>query len=163
MGACCVSGCGDIAVNEDKKVFTVNGETFKEGDVISVDGTTGKVYRGEIKTVPATISGNFKKFMDWADARRRLQIRTNADTPTDAKKAVEFGAEGVGLVRTEHMFFNTPERILAIRELCCSRTPEQRAKALAKMEPYQKEDFEGIFEAMGGRHVTVRLLRSASA
>ena len=158
MGACCVSGCGDISVNEAAKTFTVNGETFKEGDVISVDGTTGLVYRGEIKTVPATISGNFKKFMDWADARRTLKIRTNADTPTDAKRAVEFGAEGVGLVRTEHMFFNTPERIKAIRMLCVARNDEQRAKALAELEPYQQEDFEGIFEAMGGRSVTIRLL-----
>ena len=158
MGACCVSGCGDISVNEAAKTFTVNGETFKEGDVISVDGTTGLVYRGEIKTVPATISGNFKKFMEWADARRTLKIRTNADTPTDAKRAVEFGAEGVGLVRTEHMFFNTPERIKAIRMLCVARNDEQRAKALAELEPYQQEDFEGIFEAMGGRSVTIRLL-----
>ena len=158
MGACCVSGCGDISVNEAAKTFTVNGETFNEGDVISVDGTTGLVYRGEIKTVPATISGNFKKFMDWADARRTLKIRTNADTPTDAKRAVEFGAEGVGLVRTEHMFFNTPERIKAIRMLCVARNDEQRAKALAELEPYQQEDFEGIFEAMGGRSVTIRLL-----
>ena len=158
MGACCVSGCGDISVNEAAKTFTVNGETFKEGDFISVDGSTGLVYKGEIKTVPATISGNFKKFMDWADARRTLKIRTNADTPTDAKRAVEFGAEGVGLVRTEHMFFNTPERIKAIRMLCVARDDEQRAKALAELEPYQQEDFEGIFEAMGGRSVTIRLL-----
>lgn len=158
MGACCVSGCGDISVDEAKKQFTVNGETFKEGDVISVDGTTGMVYRGAIKSVPATISGNFKTFMDWADARRSLSIRTNADTPEDAAKAVEFGAEGVGLVRTEHMFFNTPERIKAIRMLCVSRNDEQRAKALALLEPYQEEDFYGIFEAMKGRSVTIRLL-----
>ncbi len=158
MGACCVSGCGDISVDEAKKQFTVNGETFKEGDVISVDGTTGMVYRGAIKSVPATISGNFKTFMDWADARRSLSIRTNADTPEDAAKAVEFGAEGVGLVRTEHMFFNTPERIKAIRMLCVSRNDEQRAKALALLEPYQTEDFYGIFEAMKGRSVTIRLL-----
>jgi len=158
MGACCVSGCGDISVDEAKKQFTVNGETFKEGDVISVDGTTGMVYRGSIKSVPATISGNFKTFMDWADARRSLSIRTNADTPEDAAKAVEFGAEGVGLVRTEHMFFNTPERIKAIRMLCVSRNDEQRAKALALLEPYQTEDFYGIFEAMKGRSVTIRLL-----
>ncbi|MBQ9823985.1 MAG: pyruvate, phosphate dikinase [Solobacterium sp.] len=158
MGACCVSGCGDISVDEAKKEFTVNGETFKEGDVISVDGTTGMVYRGAIKSVPATISGNFKTFMDWADARRTLSIRTNADTPEDAARAVEFGAEGVGLVRTEHMFFNTPERIKAIRMLCVSRNDEQRAKALALLEPYQEEDFYGIFEAMKGRSVTIRLL-----
>ncbi|MBE6123782.1 MAG: pyruvate, phosphate dikinase [Solobacterium sp.] len=158
MGACCVSGCGDISVNEEARTFTVGGETFHEGDVISVDGTTGLVYKGEIKTVPATISGSFKKFMDWADKRRTLKVRTNADTPTDAKRAVEFGAEGVGLVRTEHMFFNTPERIKAIRMLCVARNDEQRAKALAELEPYQQEDFEGIFEAMGGRSVTIRLL-----
>ncbi len=158
MGACCVSGCGDISVSEEKRQFTVNGETFKEGDVISVDGTTGNVYRGEISTVPAKISGDFKKFMDWADARRTLKIRTNADTPADAARAVEFGAEGVGLVRTEHMFFNTPERIKAIRMLCVSRNSDQRAKALAELEPYQQEDFYGIFEAMKGRSVTIRLL-----
>ena len=158
MGACCVSGCGDISVNEAKKTFTVGGKTYKEGTIISVDGSTGTVYSGAIKTVPATISGNFKKFMDWADARRTLKIRTNADTPSDAKKALEFGAEGIGLVRTEHMFFNTPERILAIRELCVSQNDEQRAKALKKLEPYQQKDFEGIFEAMQGRSVTIRLL-----
>ena len=158
MGACCVSGCGDISVNEEDKSFTVNGETFREGDVISVDGTTGLVYKGEIKTVPATISGSFKKFMDWADKRRTLKVRTNADTPGDAKRAVEFGAEGVGLVRTEHMFFNTPERIKAIRMLCVARNDEQRKLALEQLEPYQQEDFEGIFEAMGGRSVTIRLL-----
>ena len=158
MGACCVSGCGDISVDEEAKQFTVNGEVFKEGDIISVDGTTGCVYRGEIKTVPATISGNFETFMNWADARRTLKIRTNADTPEDAQRAVEFGAEGIGLVRTEHMFFNSAERIKAIRMLCVARNDEQRAKALALLEPYQQEDFEGIFEAMGGRSVTVRLL-----
>ena len=158
MGACCVCGCGDIVVNEAKKTFTVNGHTFKEGDIISVDGSTGTVYKGAIKTVPATISGNFKKFMEWADARRTLKIRTNADTPADAAKAVEFGAEGIGLVRTEHMFFNSAERINAIRELCVSQTPEQRAKALKKLEPFQRQDFEGIFKAMAGRGVTIRLL-----
>ncbi len=158
MGACCVSGCGEISVNEEAKEFYVNGETFKEGDIISVDGTTGTVYKGAIATVPATISGNFKKFMDWADTRRRLQIRTNADTPEDAAKAVEFGAQGVGLVRTEHMFFNSAERIKAIRMLCVAQNNEQRAKALAELEPYQQEDFEGIYEAMKGMPVTVRLL-----
>ena len=158
MGACCVSGCGDLKVDEANKSFTVGGVTYTENDVISVDGNTGRVYKGEVKTVPATISGNFAKFMSWADEKRRLQIRTNADTPADAAKAVEFGAEGIGLVRTEHMFFNTADRIKAIRMLCVSRTPEQRAKALAAMEPYQTEDFIGIFEAMGGRNVTVRLL-----
>ena len=158
MGACCVSGCGDISVNEESHTFTVGGETFKEGDIISVDGSTGTVYKGEIKTVPATISGNFKTFMDWADERRTLKIRTNADTPEDAARALAFGAEGVGLVRTEHMFFNSAERIKAIRMLCVSQTTEQRKKALDLLEPYQKEDFEGIFEALQGRSVTIRLL-----
>ena len=158
MGACCVSGCGDITVNEEEHVFTVNGKTFHEGDIISVDGSTGLVYEGEIKTVPATISGNFATFMQWADERRTLSIRTNADTPEDARKAVEFGAEGVGLVRTEHMFFNSAERIKAIRMLCVATNDEQRQNALNIVEPYQQEDFEGIFEALGGRNVTVRLL-----
>lgn len=158
MGACCVSGCGEIKVNEEKLTFTVSGQTFKDGDIISVDGSTGLVYRGEIQTVPATISGNFKKFMDWADERRSLKIRTNADTPEDAARALSFGAEGVGLVRTEHMFFNSAERIKAIRMLCVAQTPEQRQKALDLLEPYQKEDFEGIFEALKGRSVTIRLL-----
>ena len=158
MGACCVSGCGDISVNEEKKELYVNGKTFKEGDIISVDGTTGRVYEGEIKTVPATITGNFAKFMSWADDRRTMQVRTNADTPADARKAVEFGAQGVGLVRTEHMFFNSAERIKAIRMLCVATTSEQRQKALDTVEPYQQEDFEGIFEELEGKHVTVRLL-----
>ena len=158
MGACCVSGCGEIKVNEAKKTFEVNGKKFKEGDVISLDGSTGLVYEGAVKTEPASISGNFKTFMDWADARRTLKIRTNADTPADAKRAVEFGAEGVGLVRTEHMFFNSAERIMAIRMLCVAQDTEQRKKALDLLEPMQQEDFEGIFEAMGGRNVTIRLL-----
>ena len=158
MGACCVSGCGDIKVNETEKTFTVNGEVFKEGDVISVDGSTGNVYRGEVKTVPATISGNFATFMKWADERRTLKIRTNADTPADARRAVEFGAEGVGLVRTEHMFFNSAERIKAIRMLCVAQNADQRKVALDALEPYQVEDFKGIFEAMEGRSVTIRLL-----
>lgn len=158
MGACCVSGCGDIKVDEENKTFTVNGETFTENDVISVDGSTGNVYRGEVKTVPATISGNFATFMKWADERRTLHVRTNADTPEDARRAVEFGAEGVGLVRTEHMFFNSAERIKAIRMLCVAQNEEQRKTALDTLEPYQTEDFVGIFEAMGGRSVTIRLL-----
>ena len=157
MGACCVSGCGEISVDEANKQFTIHGETFKEGDVISLDGSTGKVYRGAIATVPAKISGNFKKFMDWADERRTVHIRTNADTPVDAAKAVEFGAEGVGLVRTEHMFFEE-KKIRAIREMIISKTLEQRKAALAKILPMQRADFEGIFEAMGGRSVTIRLL-----
>ena len=158
MGACCVSGAGEIKVNEAKKTFEVGGKKYKEGDVISLDGSTGLVYDGAIKTVPATISGNFKTFMDWADARRSLTIRTNADTPEDARRAVEFGAEGVGLVRTEHMFFNSAERIKAIRMLCVAQNTEQRIKALNLLEPMQQEDFEGIFEAMGNRSVTIRLL-----
>ncbi len=158
MGACCVSGCGEIHVDEENKLFTVNGETFKEGDIISVDGSTGNVYRGEVKSVPATISGNFATFMKWADEKRVLKVRTNADTPEDARRAVEFGAEGVGLVRTEHMFFNSAERIKAIRMLCVSKTTDQRKIALDTLEPYQVEDFEGIFEAMEGRSVTIRLL-----
>ncbi|MDY6035487.1 MAG: pyruvate, phosphate dikinase [Bulleidia sp.] len=158
MGACCVSGAGDIKVNESKLQFTVNGEVFKDGDIISLDGSTGLVYRGEIKTVPATISGNFKKFMQWADERRTMKIRTNADTPEDAARAVSFGAEGVGLVRTEHMFFNSPERIKAIRELVVAQNVDQRQVALRQLEPMQQGDFEGIFEAMGGRSVTIRLL-----
>ena len=158
MGACCVSGCGDIKVDEENKTFSVNGETFTENDVISVDGSTGNVYRGEVKSVPATISGNFATFMKWADERRTLHVRTNADTPEDAKRAVEFGAEGVGLVRTEHMFFNSAERIKAIRMLCVAQNEEQRKTALDTLEPYQTEDFVGIFEAMGGRSVTIRLL-----
>ena len=158
MGACCVSGAGEIKVNEAKKTFEVGGKKYKEGDVISLDGSTGLVYDGAIKTVPATISGNFKTFMDWADARRTLKIRTNADTPEDARRAVEFGAEGVGLVRTEHMFFNSAERIKAIRMLCVAQNTEQRIKALNLLEPMQQEDFEGIFEAMGDRSVTIRLL-----
>ena len=158
MGACCVCGCGDIRVNEEAHTMTVGGRTFHEGEIISVDGTTGNVYSGSVKTVPATISGNFAKFMNWADERRRLHIRTNADTPEDAKRAVEFGAEGVGLVRTEHMFFKSSERIKAIRMLCVAENTEQRKVALDALEPYQKEDFEGIFEALGGRSVTIRLL-----
>ena len=158
MGACCVSGAGEIQVNEAKKEFTVGGHKYKAGDVISLDGSTGLVYKGAIKTVPAKISGDFKKFMDWADARRTLKVRTNADTPSDARRAVEFGAEGVGLVRTEHMFFNSAERIKAIRMLCVAQNTEQRKKALKLLEPMQQKDFEGIFEAMGGRSVTIRLL-----
>ena len=158
MGACCVCGCGEIRVNEEEHCMSVNGVTYHEGDIISVDGTTGNIYHGTVKTVPATISGNFAKFMNWADERRRLHIRTNADTPEDAKRAVEFGAEGVGLVRTEHMFFKSAERIKAIRMLCVAENTEQRKVALDVLEPYQKEDFEGIFEALGGRSVTIRLL-----
>ena len=157
MGRCCVSGAGDIVISEEKKVFKVAGKEFHEGDIISLDGTTGNVYDGAIKTVPATISGNFEKFMKWADERRVLKIRTNADTPRDAKRALEFGAEGVGLVRTEHMFFEE-SKIRAIREMIVSKTVEQRKEALEKILPMQREDFEGIFEQMNGNSVTVRLL-----
>ena len=157
MGECCVSGAGDITIDEENGTFSVNGKTFKRGDWISLDGSTGKVYGEAIKTVPAEISGDFERFMEWADDRRRLQIRTNADTPRDAAQAVEFGAEGIGLVRTEHMFFDG-DKIKAIREMIVAKTPEQMEAALAKLEPLQQADFEGIYEAMEGRPVTVRYL-----
>ena len=157
MGRCCVSGCGDVTINEEAKTFTVNGQTFAEGDYISLDGSTGCVYGCAVKTVPAQISGDFEKFMGWADARRTLKVRTNADTPKDAKQAVAFGAEGIGLVRTEHMFFEA-SRIRAMREMIVSKTEEQRRVALAKLLPMQRSDFEGIYEAMEGRSVTIRYL-----
>ena len=157
MGRCCVSGCGDVTINEEAKTFTVNGQTFAEGDYISLDGSTGCVYGCAVKTVPAQISGDFEKFMGWADARRTLKVRTNADTPKDAKQAVAFGAEGIGLVRTEHMFFEA-SRIRAMREMIVSKTEEQRRIALAKLLPMQRSDFEGIYEAMEGRSVTIRYL-----
>ena len=157
MGACCVSGCGDIKINYDRKMFTVNGQEFHEGDFISIDGSTGNVYGTKIKTVPATISGNFEKFMNWADKYRVLQVRTNADTPQDAKQAVEFGAQGIGLVRTEHMFFEA-SRIKAVREMIVSKTEGQRRVALAKILPMQRSDFEAIYEVMKGLPVTIRYL-----
>ena len=157
MGECCVSGCGDIKIDYAKKQFTLHGKTYKEFDWISLDGSTGNIYGEAIKTVPASISGDFKKFMKWADERRRLQIRTNADTPKDAAQAVEFGAEGIGLVRTEHMFFQE-DKIKAIRQMIVSETPEQRKKALEKVLPLQQKDFEGIYEAMLGMPVTIRYL-----
>ena len=157
MGRCCVSGCGDVTINEEAKTFTVNGQTFAEGDYISLDGSTGCVYGCAVKTVPAQISGDFEKFMGWADARRTLKVRTNADTPKDAKQAVAFGAEGIGLVRTEHMFFEA-SRIRAMREMIVSKTEEQRRIALAKLLPMQRSDFEGIYEDMEGRSVTIRYL-----
>ncbi len=157
MGECCVSGAGDITIDEEAGTFSVNGKTFKRGDWISLDGSTGKVYGEAVKTVPAEISGDFERFMKWADDRRRLQIRTNADTPRDAAQAVEFGAEGIGLVRTEHMFFDG-DKIKAIREMIVAKTPEQMEAALAKLEPLQQQDFEGIYEAMEGRPVTIRYL-----
>lgn len=157
MGICCVSGCGDIKINEATKTFRVNGRVFKEYDYISLDGTTGNVYGEELKTVPAEIVGDFETFMKWADEFRVLKVRTNADTPKDAKQAVSFGAEGIGLVRTEHMFFEG-ERIKAIREMIVSKTKEQRERALAKLLPMQRGDFEGIYEAMEGKPVTIRYL-----
>lgn len=157
MGTCCVSGCGDIKINEENKTFSVNGRTFHEYDYISLDGSTGNVYGEEIRTVPAQIAGDFETFMNWADEFRTLKVRTNADTPRDAKQAVLFGAEGIGLVRTEHMFFEG-ERIKAIREMIVSKTVEQRERALDKLLPMQRSDFEGIYEAMQGRPVTIRYL-----
>ena len=157
MGTCCVSGAGDIVINDEAGEFTVNGKTFKRGDWISLDGSTGAVYGEAIPTVPAEITGDFERFMTWADEARRMKIRTNADTPRDAAQAVKFGAEGIGLVRTEHMFFDG-DKIKAIREMIVAKTPEQMEAALAKLEPMQQEDFEGIYEAMEGRPVTIRYL-----
>ncbi|MBR4421286.1 MAG: pyruvate, phosphate dikinase, partial [Erysipelotrichaceae bacterium] len=157
MGECCVSGCGDIKIDYAKKQFTLHDKVYKEFDWLSLDGSTGNIYGEAIKTVPASISGDFKKFMKWADERRRLQIRTNADTPKDAAQALEFGAEGIGLVRTEHMFFQE-DKIKAIREMIVSTTPEQRKAALEKVLPLQQKDFEGIYEAMQGNPVTIRYL-----
>ena len=157
MGKCCVSGCGEIAMDEANKQFTLAGKTFREGDFISIDGSTGNIYDGIIPTVDASISGDFGRIMGWADKYRRLGVRTNADTPRDAARAVELGAEGIGLTRTEHMFFE-PDRIAAFREMICSDTVEERVAALAKIEPMQQADFEGIYEAMGDRPVTIRFL-----
>ncbi len=157
MGTCCVSGCDDVKINEEAKMFTVNGVTYHEKDWISLDGSTGNVYGEAVKTVPATISGYFERFMSWADNTRKLQVRTNADTPRDAKQAVEFGAEGIGLVRTEHMFFEG-DRIRAVREMIVSKTEEQRRVALAKILPMQQGDFEAIYEVMQGLPVTIRYL-----
>ena len=157
MGRCCVSGCGAITMDEENKRFELKGKTFHEGDWLSLDGSTGKIYDGAIPTVDATIGGEFARVMGWADKYRRLGVRTNADTPHDAAQARKFGAEGIGLCRTEHMFFND-DRIQAIREMICSDTVEQREKALAKLEPMQQGDFEGIYEAMEGCPVTIRYL-----
>ena len=157
MGTCCVSGCGEITVDYDKKQFTLAGKTIKEGDYISIDGSTGNVYDAALPTVPATISGDFGRFMAWADKARRLQVYTNADTPKDAKQAREFGAEGIGLTRTEHMFFEGT-RIKAMREMIVAETVEERKKALAKIIPYQQGDFEGLYTAMEGRPVIIRFL-----
>ena len=157
MGTCCVSGCGAIVVDYDKKQFTLGGKTIREGDYISIDGSTGNVYDTAIPTVPATISGNFSRFMAWADKARRLQVYTNADTPKDAKQAREVGAEGIGLTRTEHMFFEGT-RIKAMREMIVATNTEDRKKALAKIMPYQQGDFEGLYTAMEGRPVIIRFL-----
>ncbi|BBK21164.1 pyruvate, phosphate dikinase [Amedibacterium intestinale] len=157
MGACCVSGCGDIHINEEEEYFEVGGKQYHKGDYISLDGSSGNVYGEPIKTVPAEISGDFERFMTWADETRRLKVRTNADTPKDAAQAVKFGAEGIGLVRTEHMFFEG-DRIKAVREMIVSKTEIQRRKALAKLLPMQRGDFEGIYEAMQGMPVTIRYL-----
>ena len=158
MGTCCVAGCGDIVVSEENKTMSLpNGNEYHEGDWISLDGSTGKVYGEKIETVEASVSGNFAKFMGWADSYRQMEVRANADTPRDARKAYEFGAQGIGLCRTEHMFF-APERIAAIREMIVSKDVEQRKKALEKLLPMQREDFEGLFRAMDGLPVTIRLL-----
>ena len=157
MGECCVSGCGDIVMDEENKQFHLGGKTIKEGDFISIDGTTGNIYEGKIATVDAQISGDFGRIMGWADKYRKLGVRTNADTPHDAAKARELGAEGIGLCRTEHMFFD-PERIEAFREMICSDTVEEREKALEKIEPYQQDDFRQLFESMEGNPVTIRFL-----
>ncbi|MGN1418649.1 MAG: pyruvate, phosphate dikinase, partial [Acutalibacteraceae bacterium] len=157
MGTCCVSGCSEIAMDEENKKFTLAGKTFHEGDVISIDGSTGNIYDGEIPTVDATIAGEFGRIMGWADKYRKLKVRTNADTPADAKKARELGAEGIGLCRTEHMFFEA-DRIAAFREMICSDTVEEREAALAKILPMQQADFEALYEALEGNPVTIRFL-----
>ena len=157
MGECCVSGCGDIAMDEENKKFTLAGKEYHEGDFISLDGTTGNIYDGVIPTVPASIAGEFGRIMAWADEYRTLKVRTNADTPTDAKKARELGAEGIGLCRTEHMFFGEG-RIDAFREMICAETAEEREKALEKILPYQQGDFEELYEALEGTPVTIRFL-----
>ena len=157
MGECCVSGCQDIVMDEENKTFVLGGKTFKEGDWISINGSTGCIYDGVIPTVDATIAGEFGRIMGWADKFRKLHVRTNADTPRDARKARELGAEGIGLCRTEHMFFEA-DRIAAFREMICSDTVEERELALAKILPYQQDDFEQLFEAMEGKPVTIRFL-----
>ena len=157
MGTCCVSGCGDIKIDEENKTFELGGMTFKEGDWISLDGSTGNIYGEEIPTVPAKLTGDFARVMEWADKFRELKVRTNADTPKDAKQAKDFGAEGIGLCRTEHMFFEE-SRIKAVREMICSDTLEGREKALAKILPMQQNDFEQIYETLEGLPVTIRFL-----
>ena len=157
MGECCVSGCQDIVMDEENKKFTLGGKVFKEGDWLSIDGSTGNIYDGVVPTVAATIAGEFGRIMMWADKFRRLKVRTNADTPRDAKKARELGAEGIGLCRTEHMFFSQ-SRILPFRQMICADTIEEREIALAKILPYQQDDFEQLFEALDGQPVTIRFL-----
>jgi pyruvate,orthophosphate dikinase len=157
MGTCCVSGCGEIIMDEENKTFELAGQTFTEGSEISIDGTTGNIYAGLIPTVDAKIAGEFGRVMEWADKYRRLKVRTNADTPRDAKKARELGAEGIGLCRTEHMFFEE-DRIAAFREMICSDTVEEREAALEKILPYQQGDFEALYEALEGNPVTIRFL-----
>ena len=157
MGTCCVSGCGDIVMDEANKTFTLGGKEFHEGDYLSIDGTTGKIYDGQIKTVDAKIAGEFGRVMAWADKYRRLKVRTNADTPRDARRARELGAEGIGLCRTEHMFFEE-DRIAAFREMICSDTVEEREAALEKILPYQQGDFKELYEALEGNPVTIRFL-----
>ena len=157
MGTCCVAGCGALRIDEPNEKFELGGKTYKQGDWISLDGSTGIIYDGSIDMTEATIGGEFGRIMSWADKYRRLKVRTNADTPRESELAIKFGAEGIGLTRTEHMFFEA-DRIPAIREMICSETEEQRQVALAKLEPMQQGDFEGIYEAMGGRPVTIRYL-----
>ena len=157
MGTCCVSGCGEIVIDEEAKEFSLGGKTLHEGDFLSIDGSTGNIYYGAIPTSPAAISGDFGRFMGWADKVRKLKVLTNADTPRDAKQGREFGAQGIGLCRTEHMFFEE-SRIKAMREMIVAETTEDRKKALAKIEPYQQGDFEALYEAMEGDPVTIRFL-----
>lgn len=157
MGTACISGCGDIVIDEKKKQFTLGGKTYYEGDYISLDGSTGKIYDGDIQTQEASISGNFGRIMSWADSFRKLRVRTNADTPADAANAVRLGAEGIGLCRTEHMFFE-PDRIPKIRKMILSKTVEEREKALEELIPFQKGDFKALYEVMEGKPVTIRFL-----
>ena len=157
MGTCCVSGCGEIKIDEENKCFTLGGKTIKEGDYISLDGSTGNIYGEAVPTVEASISGDFGRYMAWADAARKLMVRTNADNPRDAAQAVKFGAEGIGLCRTEHMFFEG-SRIKAMREMIVAKDVESRKKALAKLLPYQQGDFEAMYEVLEGRPMTVRYL-----
>ena len=160
MGTCCVSGCGNdnnVAIDYDAKVITINGHTFHEGDWMSIDGSTGNIYEGQIATVASTENANFKRFMGWADANRQMKVMTNADNPRDAQNAVDMGAEGIGLCRTEHMFF-AEDRIKAVREMICARTVEERKAALAKVEPFQEADFTAMYRIMGERPMTIRYL-----